>query len=135
VGIARIVMLLLAVAFGGFIIYLAFQELNDKTEVVEPEGGEAATPGGARTVVVKMRDIRFEPESVSIRAAQTVRWLNQDQTDHTVVKVSGPGEDFDSGDIAGGDSYEQSFADKGIVEYMCEIHPDAMRGEVKVLGD
>lgn len=129
-------MLLLAVALGGFIIYLAFQELNDKTEVVEPQGGEASvTPGGARTVVVKMRDIAFEPESVSIRAAQTVRWVNQDDTDHTVVKVSGPGEEFDSGDIAGGESYDQSFADKGIVEYMCEIHPEAMRGEVKILGD
>ena len=128
-------MLLLAVAFGGFIIYLAIQELNDKTEVTEPTGGEVSLPGWARTVVVKMRDIQFEPESVSIRAAQTVRWVNQDDTKHTVVKVSGPSEDFDSGDIAGGDSYDQSFADTGIVEYMCEIHPEAMRGEVKILGD
>jgi plastocyanin len=128
-------MLLLAVAFGVFIIYLAFQELGDKAEVTESEGSEVSSPGGARTVVVKMRDVQFEPESVSIRAGQTVRWVNQDQTDHTVVKVSGPSEDFDSGDIAGGDSYDQSFADKGIVEYMCQIHPGAMRGEVKILGD
>ena len=128
-------MLLLAVALGGFIIYLAIQELNDKSEVVEPEGGEISTPGGGRTVVVQLRDNRFEPESVSVRAGQTVRWQNQDQTDHTVTKVSGPSEDFDSGDIPGGDSYDQSFADKGIVEYICEIHPDAMRGQVKILGD
>lgn len=128
-------MLLFAVAFGGFIIYLAIQELNDKTEVTEPAGGEVTQPGNLRTAVVQMRDIRFEPENVSIRAGQTVRWQNLDETDHTVVKVSGPGEDFDSGDIAPGDSYEESFTDLGVVEYMCEIHPGKMRAQVTILGD
>ena len=101
-------MLLFAVALGVFIIYLAFQELGDKAEVVESEGSEVLSPGGAPTVVVKMRDMQFDPESVSIRADQTVRSVNQDQTDHTVVKVSGPSEDLDSGD-AGVRSYDKPF--------------------------
>lgn len=127
-------MLLVAFAAGAFAIYFAIQELNDKTTVTEPQG-EISSPGGARTVVVEMRDIQFDPESVSIRGGQTVRWQNQDDTDHTVTEVSGPGTPFDSGDIAGGDSYEQSFADIGTVEYICEIHPEQMRGEIKILGD
>jgi plastocyanin len=126
-------MLVVAFAVGAAAIYLAIKELNDKTTVTEPEG-EVSEEGNLRTEVVEIRDNEFRPDLVTISAGQTVRWQNQDQTEHTVTEVSGPGEPFDSGEIAGGDSYEQDFADIGTVEYVCEIHPD-MRGEIEILGD
>jgi plastocyanin len=126
-------MLVVAFAVGAVAIYFAIQELNDKAEITDAQG-EVSQEGNLRTEVVQMRDTQFEPDLASIRAGQTVRWQNQDDTDHTVTEVSGPGGSFDSGDIAGGESYEQSFADIGTVEYVCEIHPE-MRGEIEILGD
>lgn len=126
-------MLVVAFAVGAFAIYLAIKELNDKTEITDAQG-EVSQEGNLRTEVVQMRDTQFQPDLVSVRAGQTVRWQNQDGTDHTVTEVSGAGESFDSGDIAGGESYEQSFADTGTVEYVCEIHPE-MRGEIEISGD
>ena len=84
----------------------------------QPGGG-----GGGETVEVDIPSISFDPEEVTVKAGSTVKWTNSDDLPHTVTKDGGPGADFDSGDLASGDEFEQTFDEPGTVDYVCTIHP------------
>jgi len=84
-------------------------------------GGGAAKSGASTTVDIK--DIKFTPHDVTVKAGTTIKWTNSDQVPHTVTKTSGAGGEFDSGNVAPGDTFEQTFDAKGTVKYVCEIHP------------
>jgi len=85
------------------------------------ESAPAAKSGGSTTVDIK--DIKFMPHDVTVKAGTTITWTNSDQVPHTVTKDGGPGAEFDSGNVAPGDTFEQTFDTKGKVKYVCEIHP------------
>ncbi len=125
----RVFLVIAAAVIGGVAIFLSIQELGEKPGVRQVEEQQEAV-GGARTVIVRIQDTKYVPDQVSIRAGQTVRWVNNDQIEHTVT-----GDDFDSGEIAPGESYDRIFADKGEEKYMCTIHPDRMQGTVTIVGD
>ncbi len=98
---------------------------TEQTETTEPP---AAT--GGETVIVDIPAIEFDPAEVTVTAGTTVKWTNTDDLPHTVTKESGPGPDFDSGDlepISGEGSrpaiFEQTFTETGTVDYVCTIHP------------
>jgi plastocyanin len=94
-------------------------------------GCPATTPSiGDPDAVVNMENISFNPDSVTIEVGQTVRWVNNDNVEHTVTSGN-PGEttagsQFDSGNIAPGGVFEQTFTQAGTFEYFCEIHPTLM---------
>jgi plastocyanin len=90
---------------------------------------EAAKKGEAVDVV--MRDTQFVPDEVSVPVRGTITWTNEDPFAHTVTKESGPGADFDSGDVDDGGTFEQSFGAAGEIAYMCTIHPQ-MTGTITV---
>lgn len=85
----------------------------------------------------------FTPEEVEVDAGSTVTWTNGDPGAHTVTSgaveqgTSGvtptPDGRFDSGDIAGGDTFEQTFDEAGTYEYFCALHPATMRGVINVV--
>lgn len=85
-------------------------------------GGGGA--GGGRAVKVSMKNIQFVPKAVTVAKGGTITWTNDDQVDHTVTKESGPGKDFDSGNVEQGGTYEQSFKKAGRIAYVCTIHPN-----------
>jgi len=91
-------------------------EQTDTSAAQKPSGG-----GGATTVDIK--DIQFNPKDVTVKAGTTITWTNSDSIPHTVTKTGGPGADFDSGDIDGGATFEQTFDDPGTIDYVCTIHP------------
>lgn len=78
-------------------------------------------PAG-ESVTVNMKDIQFVPKNVTVKAGTTVKWTNSDQVPHTVTKTGGPGAEFDSGNVEGGGEFEQTFQDKGKIDYVCTIH-------------
>lgn len=83
-------------------------------------------------VAVDARDATFRPKNVVIAPGTTVRWTNRDREIlHTVTKVAGPGEDFDSGNIYPGMTYERRFDVPGRVDYVCTLH-DGQVGSVTV---
>ena len=84
-----------------------------------PSGGG----GGGETAEVDIPDISFEPDSLTVKAGTTVTWTNSDDIPHTVTKDGGPGAEFDSGNLAAGDTFEQTFDEAGKVDYVCQIHP------------
>ena len=98
----------------------------------EDGGGGAATQeqpadtGGGKTARVAMKDTKFEPKSLTVAKGTTVTWTNDDSVNHDVTKDAGPGPDFASGngDLAKGDTFEQTFNTPGKVDYVCTVHPD-----------
>jgi plastocyanin len=84
----------------------------------------AASGGTATTVTIK--NFMFEPASVTIKVGDSVTFKNEDSVAHTVN-----GANFQSGDIAPGASYSQTFDKAGTYQYACSIHPQ-MTGTVVV---
>lgn len=88
-----------------------------------------AVPPGAR--VVDMKDIQFAPRDITVPAGTQVLWVNQDQLAHTVTRSGGAGPAFNSGPIAAGGTYLQTFNQPGTVQYLCTLHP-GQQGTVTV---
>jgi plastocyanin len=88
----------------------------------EAEGGGGATE-------VAMEGIKFEPAEVSIKAGDTVTWVNDDTVGHDVT-----GDEFKSGEpgaMQNGDTFEHTFDTAGSFDYVCTVHP-GMEGTVEV---
>jgi plastocyanin len=102
------------------------------------DGDEAAA--SPSEVVIQL--VAFKPEQLEVAAGTTVTWTNRDPGAHTVTSGSveqggagvtqQPDGTFDSGEIAKGDSFEQTFDEPGSYEYFCSLHPATMRGEIRV---
>jgi plastocyanin len=91
----------------------------------EPESLPAEAAAGEVAAV----DFAFEPETAEIDADDSVTWTNEGDTIHNVK-----GTGFFSEAIDPGDSYEHRFDKPGTYEYLCNLHPDQMRGTVVVSG-
>jgi len=95
--------------------------------LVSASGREALAQGGAAVSIV---DFAFQPGSVEVAAGGTVTWTNTGQATHTVTADDGT---FDSGQLAPGSSFSQTFDTAGTFTYHCAIHPQ-MTGTITVTG-
>jgi len=92
-----------------------------------PAGDPAPASAGADAV--QIADIGFSPSQMSISAGTTVTWTNTGAITHTVT-----GGDLafdDSGPLAPGDTFTQTFDEPGIYAYRCGPHP-GMVGAITV---
>lgn len=103
------------------------------------------SPAAAETVTVKMGTdaggLGFEPSTVTIKAGDEVKWVNNKLSPHNVVfatgdkvpeavatKLSHKGLAFSAGE-----SFSSTFTEPGTYEYYCEPHRGAgMVGKVIV---
>ncbi len=79
-------------------------------------------------VIVIIEGFRFVPEAATINAGDTVRWTNNDNTDHTSVSDTSV---WDSGTITPGTSFRHRFGSRGTFAYHCALY-SSMRGTVTV---
>jgi plastocyanin len=86
-----------------------------------------ACPDGA--VVIRMVDIKFDPEDATATVGQEVCWVNDDEIDHNAVAESGA--DFESELFGKGETFTATVGAPGTVEYVCTIHP-GMTGTITV---
>jgi plastocyanin len=89
-------------------------------------GGSGGTGPGTQ---VSMKDIKFNPGTVTIKAGGKVTWTNDDSVGHDVTA-----DDFESGSpggIEGGSTFSHIFKKPGTYAYVCSVHP-GMKGSVKV---
>jgi plastocyanin len=86
-------------------------------------------PDGA--VVIKMADIKFDPEEASADAGQDICWTNEDSIDHDVVAESGAS--FKSELFGKGETFTTKVDKAGTVDYVCTIHP-GMTGTLTIRG-
>ena len=89
-------------------------------------GGDA---NGATTVDIV--DLAFDPPSIQVTTATTVRWTNTGEAPHTVTAEDAS---FDSGTLDSGETFEQTFATAGTFAYVCQVHPE-MTGVVEVRAE
>ena len=75
----------------------------------------------SRTEAVAIKDFAFSPASLDIGIGTTVTWTNEDSTQHTATAGDGS---FDSGALAQGDTFSQTFDTAGTFDYVCKIHPN-----------
>jgi plastocyanin len=83
--------------------------------------------GGGKSASVSLKNIAFNPTSVTIAKGGTVKWTNDDSVGHDVTKKGGPGPKFSSGPAGGmqkGDTFQQKFTTAGTIDYVCTVHPN-----------
>ena len=81
-----------------------------------------------------MYDKAFQPNPLTIKVGNTVRWTNDDIVIHTVTSGSGPndpgeGKQFNSGLLGEGQTVTHTFNKAGEFNYFCLVHPN-MIGKV-----
>lgn len=87
-----------------------------------------AGPAKAATVDVVIEAFEFGPSVVSIQPGDAVTWTNLDAAPHTATASQ---DGFDSGTLNQGDTFAFTFANAGVYEYFCAIHP-SMTAMVRV---
>lgn len=84
----------------------------------------------AETVVVDIRDYKFVPPLLTIKAGTTVSWTNSEKrTTHSVLFV-GPNS-LESERLFPGETWQRTFDKPGSYPYTCGPHPE-MKGAIEV---
>ena len=90
--------------------------------------GAAAQARKPATHTVVMEAVRFQPEVITVRAGDSVVWVNKDPFPHTAVSKTAS---FDSESIDADKSWKYVPKKKGEFEYVCTLHP-TMKGTLRV---
>ena len=87
-------------------------------------------PASAQTAEVGIREYKYDPAELKVRAGTTVKWTNNEKrTSHSIL-FTGPG-GFESERIFPGESWQRVFDKPGSYPYTCGPHPE-MKGRVEV---
>lgn len=98
----------------------------------------SASPAAADTVTVKMGAdsgmLAFEPSTVTIKAGDTVKWVNNKLPPHNIIfEGDVANKSHDQLMFSPGESYEATFDAPGTYSYYCSPHRGAgMTGKVVV---
>ena len=85
---------------------------------------------GTQTVEVTIRDYRFSPAEVRIKAGDTVKWINREKrTSHSVLFPAENG--LESERLFPDEHWQRSFTQPGSYSYRCGPHEE-MKGLVLV---
>jgi plastocyanin len=72
------------------------------------------------THTVTIEGMKFTPESLTVKAGDTVVWVNKDIVPHTATGVQ---KEFDSKEIKAEGTWKLVAKKKGNVAYVCNFHP------------
>lgn len=100
---------------------------EESTNTMESISGDTANNNGAETVTVNVQNFQYTPKTITIKAGDTVTWVNNDVVRHTATSNDGV---FD-GDLPSKGSYSYTFTEAGTYPYYCAPHP-TMKGTVIV---
>lgn len=84
---------------------------------------------GANQIII-IKQMRFDPAQITVKAGDTVEWKNEDIFSHTVTADDGS---FDSGLIDPGHSWQKKFSSTQTLAYHCRPHPN-MKAALIVQG-
>ncbi len=91
----------------------------------------AASAGSDGEALVTIRDYKFIPQEITIKAGQTLRWENREKRQYHSVWFEALGEDEPEDYLFPEDAYARSFDKPGVYPYRCGPHPE-MTGTVTV---
>jgi plastocyanin len=94
-------------------------------------------PAAAASYEVKMGSdngmLKFVPDTVTIKAGDTVKWVNNKMSPHNVVFGDDANKSHKQLVFSPGESYETTFNESGEYAYYCEPHRGAgMVGKIVV---
>ncbi|MEV6273831.1 cupredoxin family copper-binding protein [Nocardia sp. NPDC051832] len=92
----------------------------------------AATPADTKpaTVTVDVSDMKFSPDTVAVKAGDTVKWKFDDKVPHSVQGIGDKAMGINSPIFNQGE-WSYTFTMPGTYRYLCSLHPQ-MRGSVTV---
>lgn len=88
----------------------------------------AASRSQAATHAVSIRNSKFRPATLTIKAGDTVTWQNDDGLEHTATARD---KSWSTKSLSGGSSGSITFTQKGTHKYFCKWHP-GMKGKIVV---
>ena len=91
-------------------------------------GSAVPAPAASAAAVVHVKNFSYGPDRVTIAPGQTVRFVQDDETPHTVTATD---KSFDSGNLDQHQTWSHTFAKAGTYAYYCTYHP-YMKGTVVV---
>lgn len=87
-----------------------------------------AGPVYAADIEVKIDNFTFNPQQVTVKAGDTVTWVNHDDIPHTATSKTGV---FKSKALDTDDKFSFTFTTPGTFAYFCALHPH-MPGSIVV---
>lgn len=88
----------------------------------------AAVHAKPKTDTVTMNGNSYLPTVLTVKAGDTIVWVNKDLVNHSVTSAVGA---FDSKTVAPGQSWKHTFREKGAFPYSCTFHP-TMTGMLRI---
>lgn len=88
----------------------------------------AASHAAHETHTVTISNFAFSPANLSIKAGDSVVFINQDSAPHTATADNGS---FDTGNLGRGAQATLTFNAPGTFSYFCAIHP-MMKGSITI---
>jgi plastocyanin len=108
----------------------------ESAQEATPGAAQEATPAAAgaadataESLSVEIKDFAFNPPEITVPVGGSVTWTNDDGTPHTATGLDR--EVLQSGTIAPGESFTQTFDTAGTFDYFCEFHAN-MKGSIVV---
>ncbi|AYF76649.1 copper-binding protein [Nocardia yunnanensis] len=129
-------LILVAVVAGALVVGGCSSNSSDKaaaTTTAAASSGAAATstgPAAPAAVTVEVKDMKFSPADVTIKAGDTVTWKFDDRAPHAVQGIGDVALGINSPIIHKGE-WSHTFTTAGTYRYLCPLHPD-MKGSVTV---
>lgn len=120
VRVRRIAWLVVALMFG-FALPLVF-------EIAFAREQTHAAPAAAAAAQVKIDNLTFTPDALTVAAGAQVTWTNRDDIPHTVVSDD---QTIRSKPLDTDDQFTFTFTKAGTYTYFCSLHPK-MKGKVVV---
>lgn len=124
-----------------FLVSGCFKEAKETADVVDklPEDTDRGSLGVSKSMIRLTSDKKMDPNSLTIRKGEGVKWTNEDQkVNHNLVIYSAAIERPTSNDIivkssniAPGDSWDYVFEESGVYTVK-DIYSGTMRGEITV---
>jgi plastocyanin len=80
---------------------------------------------------VSVADFSFTPSAIALGQGGLVEWSFVGPSDHTTTDATGLAL-YDSGPLSPGATFDYTFLSAGNYKFQCSIHPQAMRGIVRI---
>lgn len=72
---------------------------------------------------VEIANFKFAPQTLTVKVGDTVKWTNQDSTQHNVTADDSSSDAPDGPLLSKGESYSFTFKKAGTYKYHCDPHP------------
>jgi plastocyanin len=141
-GVAVLVLGAISLGAGGYIAYaggrIRHREFRNESPPKALREAAAATmapavqPAGSvapAAAKVTIKSVKYFPDTTQIKTGETIEWVNNDLSPHTVTSDSGG--ELNSGSIDVGARWSQTFTQPGTFAYFCTFHRE-MKGAVIV---